>query len=65
MEAPLPTTATERTLTAPEMARVLRLPLSSVYELARTGTIPCMRISPRRIRFDRHQVLDALRERAA
>jgi excisionase family DNA binding protein len=56
----------ERTLTAPEMARVLRLPLSTVYELARTGTIPCMRISPRRIRFDHHQVLHALqREEAA
>ena len=38
-------------LTAPEVARWLRLPLALIYELARTRRIPHARIG-RQIRFD-------------
>jgi putative molybdopterin biosynthesis protein len=47
-------------LTAKETAEVLKVSLPRVYELARTGLIPCVRMG-RQIRFDEEK----LREWAA
>jgi excisionase family DNA binding protein len=38
-------------LTAEEVARILCLPRLRVYELARQGQLPCVRIGERQIRF--------------
>jgi excisionase family DNA binding protein len=42
-----------RLLTPTEVAELLCLPASTVYELARSGRLPCLRIG-RAVRFDRH-----------
>ena len=44
-------------MTMPEVAQVLRVPVSRAYELARNNIIPCVRLG-RQVRVDR----DALRE---
>jgi len=42
-------------MTATEVAQLLALPKSTVYELARRGELPCARLG-RTIRFVRHEV---------
>lgn len=42
-----------RLLTPRDVADLLALPPSTVYELARTGRLPCLRIG-RAVRFDQH-----------
>jgi excisionase family DNA binding protein len=42
-------------MTAGEVAELLRIPLSTVYELARRGLLPAHRIG-RRWRFIRHEI---------
>jgi excisionase family DNA binding protein len=39
-----------RLLTAGDVAELLRVPVSTVYELARSGRLPCLRIG-RAVRF--------------
>jgi excisionase family DNA binding protein len=50
-----------RLLTAREAADLLRVPKASLYALVRSGRLPAVRLSERRLRFDPQQVLDALR----
>lgn len=45
-------------ITAKELAVAWKMPLARVYELARTGVLPVVKIGDRQIRFDE----DALRE---
>jgi excisionase family DNA binding protein len=40
-------------LKADDVAEILSLPRLRVYELARQGILPCVRIGERQIRFDR------------
>jgi excisionase family DNA binding protein len=47
-------------MTATEVARLLALPKSTVYELARRGEMPCARLG-RTIRFPRDDVEARLR----
>jgi excisionase family DNA binding protein len=42
-------------MTASEVATLLGLPKSTVYELARRGELPCARLG-RTIRFVRHEI---------
>jgi len=51
---------TPQLLTAPELAPVLRVSVSHVYEMAAKGTIPAYKIG-RSIRFSLPEVLEALR----
>ena len=39
-------------LRADEVATILRVPLRRVYELARRGAIPSIRLGPAQVRFD-------------
>jgi excisionase family DNA binding protein len=48
-------------LTAREVAELLRLPVSTVYELARTGRLPHLRIG-RAMRFSREDLEEHLAE---
>jgi excisionase family DNA binding protein len=48
-------------LTAREVAEVLRLPVSTVYELARTGRLPYLRIG-RAMRFSQQDLEQHLAE---
>jgi excisionase family DNA binding protein len=50
----------EDVMTAAEVARLLSLPKSTVYELARRGELPCARLG-RTIRFLRDDVEARLR----
>jgi putative molybdopterin biosynthesis protein len=47
-------------MTAAEVARLLALPKSTVYELARRGELPCARLG-RTIRFVRQDIEGRLR----
>ena len=47
-------------MTAAEVARLLALPKSTVYELARRGELPCARLG-RTIRFLREDIEGRLR----
>lgn len=49
-------------LTAEEMAEVLRLPVSTIYDLARTGRLPPLKIG-RALRFSRRDLEVHLAER--
>jgi excisionase family DNA binding protein len=49
----------EDVMTAAEVAALLALPKSTVYELARRGELPCARLG-RTIRFLREEVEDRL-----
>jgi excisionase family DNA binding protein len=49
----------EALLDAGELARVLRLPKSCVYEKARTGEFPSVRVG-KHVRFQRSHVLSAI-----
>ena len=44
-----------RLLTAEEVAELLRLPVSTIYDLARTGRLPHLRIG-RALRFSRNDL---------
>ncbi len=46
-----------------ELARILNVPVSWVYERTRLGTIPCVRLG-KYIRFDPEEVLAFFREQA-
>ena len=48
-------------LTAREVAELLRLPVSTVYDLARTGRLPHLRIG-RAMRFSREDLEEHLAE---
>jgi putative molybdopterin biosynthesis protein len=50
----------EDVMTAAEVARLLALPKSTVYELARRGELPCARLG-RTIRFLREDIEGRLR----
>lgn len=50
MNAEQPTLLEHGLLTAPEVGELLRIPASTVYELARRGSLPCMHIG-RAVRF--------------
>jgi excisionase family DNA binding protein len=52
-------TTDERLVDAAELARVLSLPKSCIYEKARAGAIPCVRTG-KSVRFLRSRVLAAL-----
>lgn len=39
-------------ITAKELANAWQMPLARVYELARSGSLPVVRIGERQIRFD-------------
>lgn len=54
----------EPLLTAGEMAKALGLPKCTVYEKARTGEFPCVRVG-KHVRFHRAHVLAALRPTAS
>ncbi|HWE32530.1 MAG TPA: helix-turn-helix domain-containing protein [Solirubrobacteraceae bacterium] len=49
-------------LTAEEVAELLRLPVSTIYDLARTGRLPHLRIG-RALRFSRNDLEVHLAER--
>jgi excisionase family DNA binding protein len=49
-------------LTAEEVAELLRLPVSTIYDLARTGRLPHLRIG-RALRFSQHDLEEHLAER--
>ena len=51
-----------RLLTAEEVAELLRLPVSTVYDLARTGRLPHLRIG-RALRFSQSDLEAHLAER--
>jgi len=44
-----------RLLTAVDVSELLRVPVSTVYELARSGRLPCLRIG-RAVRFSREDL---------
>jgi len=50
----------EDVMTATEVAEMLSLPKSTVYELARRGVLPCSRLG-RAVRFLREDVEERLR----
>ena len=52
---------TGRLLTADELARRLYVGSAMVRDLERTGRIPSIRLSPRTVRFDFTEVVEALR----
>ena len=52
----------DRLLTADDVAELLRLPVSTVYDLARTGRLPHLRIG-RALRFSRGDLEAHLAER--
>lgn len=52
----------DRLLTAEDVAELLRLPMSTIYDLARTGRLPHLRIG-RALRFSRHDLEAHLAER--
>lgn len=47
-----------RLLTAKEVSEGLRVPLARVYELARTGVIPVVRLGERQVRFNEEAIQD-------
>ena len=51
-DASPPVRLDSRLLTAVDVSELLRLPVSTVYELARSGRLPCLRIG-RAVRFSR------------
>lgn len=53
---------TDRLLTADDVAKLLRLPVSTIYDLARTARLPCLRIG-RALRFSRRDLEVHLAER--
>jgi len=53
---------TEPTLDSQELAALLKIPESTVLELARRGEIPCLRLG-KHVRFDRAEVAEALARR--
>lgn len=56
---------TPATLTAEEVAEVIKMHPVTILRLAREGKIPCLRIGPRTIRFSMDAVMTALEENAA
>jgi len=52
--------AREEFLTARQLAEVLQVSESTVRRLARDGRIPCVRLTPRLLRFNRKAVFRAL-----
>lgn len=52
----------DRLLTADDVAALLRLPVSTIYDLARTGRLPHLRIG-RALRFSRYDLEAHLAER--
>lgn len=53
------------TLTAPEVAELLKIPLSSVWRAVRAGTIPHFRFGERSVRFNRSVLIEWMREKSA
>jgi excisionase family DNA binding protein len=51
----------EDVMTAREVAEMLSLPLSTVYDLARRGELPCARLG-RAVRFVREDIESRLRK---
>lgn len=51
-------------VTADEIGEATHISRSTVYELAKAGVLPSVRVG-RRIRFDREKVLDVLASRSA
>ncbi len=43
--------------TAKEIATIFQIPLARVYELARTGVLPFVRLGERQIRFNEQELL--------
>lgn len=56
--------AVEKLVDVREMARILNVPISWLYERTRLGTIPCIRIG-KYVRFDPLGVLAFFRKRKA
>lgn len=54
--------STKKLIDVQEMARILNVPVSWLYERTRVGTIPCVRIG-KYVRFDPQEVLAFLRGR--
>jgi predicted DNA-binding transcriptional regulator AlpA len=46
----------ERLVTAAEVARLINMPEAWVYESARRGTIPCLRLGAKAVRFRASEV---------
>ena len=57
-----PEAAVEKLVDVREMARILNVPVSWLYERTRLGTIPCLRIG-KYVRFDPAEVLAFFRGR--
>ncbi|HWK28929.1 MAG TPA: helix-turn-helix domain-containing protein [Solirubrobacter sp.] len=52
----------KKLLTADEVADLLAIKRKTVYNLAASGTIPCVRIGPRTVRFDPDRLAEWVRE---
>ncbi len=50
-------------VTAEDLARIVRVQPSTILQWARGGTIPCVRINAKVLRFDPDAVVAALSER--
>ena len=55
--------STTKLIDVREMARILNVPVSWLYERTRVGTIPCVRIG-KYVRFDRQEVMTFFRGQA-
>jgi excisionase family DNA binding protein len=45
-----------RLLTAKQVSAAWHIPLARIYELAREGVLPSVRLGQRQLRFDEHQL---------
>jgi excisionase family DNA binding protein len=48
-------------LTVPEMAQRLRMSRWAIYDMAKDGRLPAVRLSSRKLLFDREAVAEAIR----
>lgn len=58
-----PENSARKLIDVQEMARILNVPVSWLYERTRVGTIPCVRIG-KYVRFDPQEVLTFFRGQA-
>ncbi len=49
-------------LTAKEVSVILRVPVARVYELARIGLIPYVRLGSRQLRFDFDRLIELIND---
>lgn len=56
-DRPGPVLAEEEMLTVAEAAPILKVTTNAVYSLIQEGKLPCVRLSPRRLRLQRSELL--------